>query len=223
VEYSPDLTQTQQDPQAESSRRYPPRRILIVGPPGWSPLCQDRVVCCNEDFELIINLVSIVFFRLCMRDQRAIQNHGSHRHGSLHLVGFSCGTSPRPQRSSRHLPFQATSSLLRSRRTGSLQLARFISATLTVHQLLMNGFPTHGDDITQNPFNDAFNAPLQDGGFDWCIGCREFAQFPTPTHMFATNKYLNTTWVVQHSKLLGEQRELHPAGLESHSSLVMPH
>ena len=88
-------------------------------------------------------------FRLHTHDRCAIRNHKSHHHGSLRLVGFSCGTSPRPPRPSQHLPFQTTSSLLCSRRTGSLRSARFISATLMVCRLLMNGLSTHEDDITQ--------------------------------------------------------------------------
>jgi len=60
---------------------------------------------------------------------------------------------------------------------------------------------------TEDPFNSAYNAPAQDAGFDICIECHDFAQFPTPAHMRAADDHLSAldaAWAAQHSKLLDE-------------------
>lgn len=59
----------------------------------------------------------------------------------------------------------------------------------------------------EDPFNSAYNAPAQDAGFDICIECHDFAQFPTPAHMRAADDHLSAldaAWTAQHSKLLDE-------------------
>ena len=64
---------------------------------------------------------------------------------------------------------------------------------------------------TEDPFNSAYNAPAQDAGFDICIECHDFAQFPTPAHMRAADEHLSAldaTWAAQHSKLLDEGGDL---------------
>lgn len=64
---------------------------------------------------------------------------------------------------------------------------------------------------TEDPFNSAYNTPAQDGGFDICIECHDFAQFPTPAHMRAADEHLSaldTAWAAQHSKQLDEGREI---------------
>ena len=64
---------------------------------------------------------------------------------------------------------------------------------------------------TEDPFNSVYNAPAQDAGFDICIECHDFAQFPTPAHMRAADEHLSAldaAWAAQHSELLDEGREL---------------
>ena len=70
---------------------------------------------------------------------------------------------------------------------------------------------SRGSHYMEDPFNSAYNVPAQDGGFDICIECHDFAQFPTPTHMRAADEHLSlldATWAAQHSKLLDEGGEL---------------
>ena len=70
---------------------------------------------------------------------------------------------------------------------------------------------SRGSHQTEDPFNSAYNSPTQDGGFDICIECHDFAQFPTPAHMRAADEHLSaldSTWAAQHSKLLDEGAEL---------------
>ena len=70
---------------------------------------------------------------------------------------------------------------------------------------------SRGSQYMEDPFNSAFNVPAQDGGFDICIECHDFAQFPTPAHMRAADEHLSAldaTWAAQHSKLLEEGGEL---------------
>lgn len=70
---------------------------------------------------------------------------------------------------------------------------------------------SRGSHYTEDPFNSAYNFPSQDGGFDICIECHDFAQFPTPAHMRAADEHLSaldTTWAAQHSKLLEGGGEL---------------
>jgi dual specificity MAP kinase phosphatase len=70
---------------------------------------------------------------------------------------------------------------------------------------------SRGSYYTEDPFNGAYNAPAQDAGFDICIECHDFAQFPTPAHMRAADEHLSaldTTWAAQHSKLLDEGGDL---------------
>jgi len=70
---------------------------------------------------------------------------------------------------------------------------------------------SRGSHPTEDPFNSAYNTPAQDGGFDICIECHDFAQFPTPAHLRAADEHLSVldaTWAAQHSKLLDEGGEL---------------
>ncbi|KAF9645993.1 hypothetical protein BDM02DRAFT_379927 [Thelephora ganbajun] len=70
---------------------------------------------------------------------------------------------------------------------------------------------SRGSHYAEDPFNSAYNFPTQNGGFDICIECHDFAQFPTPAHMRAADEHLSaldTTWAVQHAKLLDEGKEL---------------
>lgn len=70
---------------------------------------------------------------------------------------------------------------------------------------------SRGSNYTEDPFNSAYNAPAQGGGFDICIECHDFAQFPTPAHMRAADEHLSVldaTWAAQHSKVLDEGGEL---------------
>lgn len=70
---------------------------------------------------------------------------------------------------------------------------------------------SRGSHYTEDPFNSAYNSPAHDGGFDLCIECHDFAQFPTPAHMRAADDHLSAldaTWAAQHSKLLEEGSEL---------------
>ena len=70
---------------------------------------------------------------------------------------------------------------------------------------------SHGSHHTEDPFNNVYNSPAQDGGFDICIECHDFAQFPTPAHMRAADEHLSAldaTWAARHSKLLEEGEEL---------------
>ena len=70
---------------------------------------------------------------------------------------------------------------------------------------------SRGSQYMEDPFNSVHNTPAQDSGFDICIECHDFAQFPTPAHMRAADEHLSaldTTWAAQHSKLLEEGGEL---------------
>lgn len=70
---------------------------------------------------------------------------------------------------------------------------------------------SRGSQHVEDPFNSAYNSPAQDGGFDICIECHDFAQFPTPAHMRAADEHLSAldaTWAARHSKLLEEGEEL---------------
>jgi len=63
----------------------------------------------------------------------------------------------------------------------------------------------------EDPFNSAYNAPAQDAGFDICIECHDFAQFPTPAHMRAADEHLSAldaAWASKHSKLFDQGGEL---------------
>ena len=70
---------------------------------------------------------------------------------------------------------------------------------------------SRGSHYLEDPFNGVYNTPAQDGGFDICIECHDFAQFPTPAHMRAADEHLSlldATWAAQHSKLLDGGGEL---------------
>lgn len=70
---------------------------------------------------------------------------------------------------------------------------------------------SRGSRYMEDPFSSAYNVPAQDGGFDICIECHDFAQFPTPAHMRAADDHLSAldaTWAAQHSKLVEEGGEL---------------
>ena len=70
---------------------------------------------------------------------------------------------------------------------------------------------SRGSHYTEDPFNSAYNSPAQDSGFDICIECHDFAQFPTPAHLRAADEHLSAldaTWAARHSKLLEEGEEL---------------
>ena len=70
---------------------------------------------------------------------------------------------------------------------------------------------SRGSHNAEDPFNSVYNSPTQDAGFDICIECHDFAQFPTPAHMRAADEHLSVldaTWATQHSKLLDEGGEL---------------
>ena len=82
---------------------------------------------------------------------------------------------------------------------------------------------SRGSHYTEDPFNSAYNAPSQDAGFDICIECHDFAQFPTPAHMRAADEHLSAldaTWAAQHSKLLDEGGELPVRPPPNASSIV---
>ena len=70
---------------------------------------------------------------------------------------------------------------------------------------------SRGSHYAEDPFNSAYNSPDQGGGFDICIECHDFAQFPTPAHMRAADEHLSaldTAWAARHSNLLDEGSEL---------------
>ena len=70
---------------------------------------------------------------------------------------------------------------------------------------------SRGSNHAEDPFNSAYNSPAQDGGFDICIECHDFAQFPTPAHLRAADEHLSAldaAWAARHSKLLEEGAEL---------------
>lgn len=82
---------------------------------------------------------------------------------------------------------------------------------------------SRGSNHTEDPFNGAYNSPAQNGGFDICIECHDFAQFPTPAHLRAADEHLSAldaAWASRHSPVLEEGGELPVRPPPNASSIV---